>query len=430
MRQLARRVLLGRKFFPAGVTLQPIDGGPSYYGDHGFTHAKNAGWDNPTYFPIGVWYASITGQGDADRWADLNMNVAFRTTGDTSNALLRSNGISAIESYSETPDMGTETVGLLSADEPSTFASGVSTPIGNTPNSVQDSRFWYLNTTWHFIHYEGLSPIASSAEVLYTLCNTPNATQRHIDIQSVDLYCYAGARGTTGFWRGVGGVIYNLGRDMTEDEMARRGIFGDLITKERTFQTGHYPAPIFAFVENGGPYTDNATADTYIQPQELNSAVWSSIIHGARGIIYFNHTFAGPAQTNDNLENSFYQTLQGSQTISIYDQTKATNLLIKQMAPIINSPTAVGYATVVPAATALDGIELIAKYYNGKFYIFSTTRGSGDTTNISATFTIKNTGAVQATVLGENRAVALTGGGTTFTDTFATGEVVHIYRID
>jgi hypothetical protein len=38
---------------PAGVTLKQIDGGPNYYGDHGFTYAHNAGWDSPIFFPIG-----------------------------------------------------------------------------------------------------------------------------------------------------------------------------------------------------------------------------------------------------------------------------------------------------------------------------------------------------------------------------------------
>ena len=40
---------------PAGVTLQQIDGGPTYYASNGLTYAANAGWDNPNFFPIGPW---------------------------------------------------------------------------------------------------------------------------------------------------------------------------------------------------------------------------------------------------------------------------------------------------------------------------------------------------------------------------------------
>ena len=36
-------VVVDPPVLPAGVTLQPIDGGPTYYADHGFTNAVNAG---------------------------------------------------------------------------------------------------------------------------------------------------------------------------------------------------------------------------------------------------------------------------------------------------------------------------------------------------------------------------------------------------
>src|SRR3954463_5764949 len=38
---------------PSGVTLRDIDGGADYYCSHGFTYACNAGWDTPSFFPIG-----------------------------------------------------------------------------------------------------------------------------------------------------------------------------------------------------------------------------------------------------------------------------------------------------------------------------------------------------------------------------------------
>ena len=56
---------------PPGVTLQPIDGGPNYYTNNGFTSAANAGWDNPSFFPIGPWFDMLVTQSDATRWHDL-----------------------------------------------------------------------------------------------------------------------------------------------------------------------------------------------------------------------------------------------------------------------------------------------------------------------------------------------------------------------
>ncbi len=82
---------------PAGVTLQPIDGGTNYYAAHGFTYAANAGWDSPSFIPIGPWEDSLVTQSDATRWLDLGWNTAFTITSNTSASLARSNGIWLIQ---------------------------------------------------------------------------------------------------------------------------------------------------------------------------------------------------------------------------------------------------------------------------------------------------------------------------------------------
>src|SRR5262249_49204251 len=173
----------------------------------------------------------------------------------------------------------------------------------------------------------------------------------------------------------------------------------------------------------------------YITPPELNWAVWSSLIHGARGIIYFNHTFAGPDQSDDNLAQTFYQTIQPGQTISIYNQVKATDALIEQLAPVLNSPFALNYVTVSSGGytypivdTTLGGIEVMAKDYNGQFYIFADTRDSETQTNISATFTIADKNATSVTVVNENRSIPVVNG--VFSDTFAYAWTVHIYQVN
>ena len=61
-------IIVDPPVLPAGVTLQPIDGGSNYYADHGLTYAANAGWDNPSFIPIGMWLPSLTTQSDANRW--------------------------------------------------------------------------------------------------------------------------------------------------------------------------------------------------------------------------------------------------------------------------------------------------------------------------------------------------------------------------
>ena len=83
---------------------------------------------------------------------------------------------------------------------------------------------------------------------------------------------------------------------MTSDEMSRGSNYGDMVDYAQASIQATYSIPIFQFVELGGPYNENTSGSNYITPPEVNWAVWSSIIHGAQGIIYFNHTFAGPAR--------------------------------------------------------------------------------------------------------------------------------------
>jgi hypothetical protein len=423
-----------RMTIPTGVTLQQIDGGPTYYANNGFTYALNAGWDNPSFFPIGPWLAPMHTQSDANRWLDLNWNTAYALTADSSLSLLRSNKIWAVLQLDELNrfgPLGPETVGILSADEPSTYSGGVSTPLSTTPNSVQDGRFWWMNNTFHILQFGDLGGVPTS-QVLSNLITTPNGTKRHIDAHSTDLYWFAGAEAP--FWKSVGGDLYQLGRDMTSDEMSRGSHYGDMVDWARSYQTT-YSIPIYQIIETGGPYTENTSASNYITPPELNWAVWSSIIHGARGIIYFNHSFAGPGGSFDNLSDPYYQTVQPGQTISIYDQVKSTNAMVEQLAPIINSPFALNYATVDgphysfgSSYRELGGLEVMVKYYNDTFYIFADTRESETRHNIPATFHINDTGVASVTVLNEGRTIPVVNG--SFTDTFANAWTVHIYEVN
>ena len=167
---------------PTGVTLQHIDGGSNYYASHGLTYAASAGWDNPSFIPIGPWDDFIANQAAANRFHDLGWNTAFAVVNGNSSTptLARSNSISLVQLVGNVlPGTGSETVGLWSKDEPM-YYSQVKTPIATTPNSVQDGRFWWLNTTTAFAFYNGLggSPSnpaqVSAANVLYTPVATPD----------------------------------------------------------------------------------------------------------------------------------------------------------------------------------------------------------------------------------------------------------------
>jgi hypothetical protein len=138
--------------------------------------------------------------------------------------------------------------------------------------------------------------------------------------------------------------------------------------------------------------------------------VWQSLIAGARGIIYFNHSFGGPAQTQDILREPAYAGIRST--------VAAINQQIAELAPVLNAPTVTSGWSQGPGTTAM------VKWSNGHFYVFAGSAGSP----ISGTFSIPCVGDATATVLGEGRTLPVSAG--SFADAFADGNAVHIYRVD
>ena len=66
----------------------------------------------------------------------------------------------------------------------------------------------------------------------------------------------------------------------------------------------------------------------------------------------------------------------------------------------------------------------MVKWANGHFYVFAGSAGSA----VSGRFSLPCVGDASATVLNEGRSIPVTGG--SFTDSFADGNAIHIYRID
>ena len=89
--------------------------------------------------------------------------------------------------------------------------------------------------TWNEFVFGGLQGTpgdGSTTTDFDSLISTPNGTQRHIDLTSADIYYwFAGAHSSNPIL-GQGGLIYNLGRNMTPDEAARGSNYGDMIDAE------------------------------------------------------------------------------------------------------------------------------------------------------------------------------------------------------
>ena len=173
--------------------------------------------------------------------------------------------------------------------------------------------------------------------------------------------------------------------------------------------------PISNFVEVGCPWSECGADPDFIKPAEIRAAVWHSIIAGARGIIYFQHTFNGPSGCLS------HHALRDP--LSCYSQVQSAvtdlNAQVRLLAPVLNAPT------VVSGTTSTSSIRSMVKWHNGHFYVFA---GSRNNQSSTGTISIPCVGNATAARLGGSGSVPISGG--SFSDQFADGNAVHIYRLD
>jgi hypothetical protein len=154
-------------------------------------------------------------------------------------------------------------------------------------------------------------------------------------------------------------------------------------------------------------------------------------------IVYFGTTSAyGSVPTF-----GFSRNVLPGQSISMFQQGTTTNNLVESLAPVINSPFALHYATVTPAAYVFpaphrvwdSGVDLMAKYdaSSNSFYIFASPRGSESETSIQATFSLAGNYSGAIPVKCACSPTTTTGtvnvSNHQFTDTFAHAYDVHVY---
>jgi len=399
---------------PTGVVLQPIDGGANFYTSHGY--AKAAPLDNPAFFPVGIWYPTLEGTSDVTAYQDLDINMLDRPTASCDLSLLAGTGIYAIPQYGECggsdgSGIGDETVGLFTDDEvdgnygPGAGYTYLQSIIDAVPAGLKAGRFFWTNYSFNLFLWE-------------TQAQAGPFINDYQQTVSVDQYWFTDNLIDDPTSSDSCGRFYGV--PCTTDQAQRGSNYGATIDAIRQLENPVGSEPIWAFVEDGCPFT--APDDQCITPAQMNWAVWSSIIHGARGVVYFNHSFSGPSESDNNFEDPYFT------TTGITPQAAATNSMIKSLAPVLNDDTALNYVTAGPAPTTFGGIETMAKYHDGQFTIFADTRESGSTTDIPATFHVADPAATSVTVVNENRTLPVVNG--TFTDTFATGSTVHIYQVN
>jgi hypothetical protein len=143
---------------------------------------------------------------------------------------------------------------------------------------------------------------------------------------------------------------------------------------------------------------------------EVRSEVWMALIHGAKGFGYFCHSFVTSASDEAALLHDPV----------MINAVKEINAQVSFLAPVLNSPDTIGYATVSVNNTLVP-VDLMTKNYGGAHYIFAIAMRSGETT---ATFNVTSGNNVE--VIGEARFITIANG--KFSDDFSAYSV-HLYKI-
>jgi hypothetical protein len=137
-----------------------------------------------------------------------------------------------------------------------------------------------------------------------------------------------------------------------------------------------------------------------------------SLIHGSMGLIYFVHQFKPNFIEAALLEDP-----------EMLAEVTAINKQIKELAPVLNSPT-ISDLVEVKSTNPDVPVHIMVKRYGGAIYIFSVGMRNGQT---RADFQIKGlNGKGKVEVLGEKREIPLQDG--RFEDDFKPYDV-HLYRI-
>jgi hypothetical protein len=373
-------------------------GGPEYYST--WEKASAAGWDDPSFFPISVFFGKPS---HADELAAIGVNTYMGAEHDGSSmSMITDEGISVLAQGEWTPaEVGDNprVVGWHVSDECDMGYSGC-TPDWSNDNGEQGRLA---------VHRKYVAETRALDDGRFIQANfgsgvlgtwwAPQTMDDHlslVDVSSVDKYAYTSP--------GVNNLFRESQFWPEGKEPASAGAYGWQQDRMETFMSPPASKPNWVFVETSMPFLEEPGART-ITGDQIEGAVWNAIIHGAAGIAYFQHNNNGTCGTYSLVECS----------AALREKVGAINASVTSMAPVINSPSYVwSFGT---------GLETTLKAVDGYAYIMAMTDGGSG----SRTFSVPPGLSGTVEVVGEGRTLPVTGG--TFTDTFAAENDHHIYRI-
>ncbi|WDF34215.1 hypothetical protein PTW37_04630 [Arthrobacter agilis] len=205
-----------------------------------------------------------------------------------------------------------------------------------------------------------------------------------------------------------GGAVLNGGQPLPAEDCRRARNYGWTVDRVRSLVEPEGSKPVWALVEVGHPFQEESGGS--IDGPEIRAAVWSSIINGARGIVYFNHSFGGRCTTQHVLREPCGD--------AVRPWVEKTNRQITALAPVLNSPFVDGFAT------SHQEVDIAAKLSDGTFHLLVASTGDGPQ---RVAIDLACGGSRTAVVDGEGRSIPVRDG--VLVDEFDDANSVHLYTL-
>ncbi|WP_236558373.1 hypothetical protein [Arthrobacter sp. 9V] len=373
----------------------PWDGGPAYWAK--FPGAARL--NNPNIFPIGVWYGKPS---HAAALKDIGVNVYHNAEHDGSPmSMITNTGMLVIPGgeWSQS-EVGTNpgVVGWDTDDECEMVGLGC-----GSVSAAQNLQVMKNLVSEIRAKNDGRFAAANYSKGIFGTFWAPGLMDDFmaaVDMSSNDQYFYTRAdlqfeADRTPSWPSGASVKTSAA-------------YGWIVDRMRFYQSSPGIQPNWVFVESARPFLESS-ADRTITPEQMEGAMWSAIIHEARGINIFQH----------NNDSQFG-------TYSLVDipadrkaKIKAALAGIQALAPVLNTQS---YVWDAGAA----GTDTMLKAKDGNAYLFAGIGLNGATGSKRFTVPAGITGT-QVEVVGEGRTIQISGGG--FTDSFANEYSHHVYKV-
>jgi len=379
----------------------PWEGGAAYW--KRFAKADRAGWSDPSFFPIVAWYNGISSDAEVQFDKKLGINTYIGMADTTEARLFDQNGVFWI---------GSKLNGSFTAQSPGW--------VGYFLDDEVDGRFTPEEGRKHLADRAAQVP-----EGLFSYTNfTQMVISKDLGQQDAERFVndFADTVSTDMYWYTIPHCSQEPYRDallvpVQQSNCRTASSYGKAMEALRLRDAADGKLqPLWQFVENlyGGPA--DLPFQGYIEPDELRGAVMNSVINEARGIVYFNQSFAGPCQGSN-----VFRLAQVTKDYCGAAQVAAAgevNAQIHALAPVINTQSY--------EYSFGPGLDTMLKAKDGYAYIFAMPDGASQPGERAFRLPEGITGE-RAEVLYEDRTVPVGDG--RFTDRFDHEHSYHIYKV-